>query len=157
MARIFDSPKNPKDANDIDLSRSSHSDFSLTTGMTSSLTISIESITFIECSSFQQKFTPTLGSEFWVCGRFQNVLTLINLLNIQTFLLNFRRLDSLRQGLNRKIYTCRAWFVSRINYIGPWLWFLIVWRISQNLILILIVSQYSKTFFSLFRGLFPCI
>ena len=82
-SEFFQSPKILKDANKVDLPRSSN--FSVATGLISSLKIGSESLAFVKENLFQKYLIWSLGWKFPVVWRSSSVLIILNLLHIQAF------------------------------------------------------------------------
>ena len=103
----FDSPKIPKSASMIQLSRSSNSYFTQTTGLISSFKVVVESFTLVEETSLQKTYSGTWCWNLIAWRRLQNVPIILRLLDIQTFFLGIHGMDQFRQGFNRKLKSCR--------------------------------------------------
>ena len=108
VARILYSPRNPKDASNIELTRSLNSKFWLTTPLISSLMVMVERFTMAEEDSLQKKLHRD-----WVRNSDSQTKLLKRAFNIESsrysncFILENHRFDSPRQSLNRKkIITC---------------------------------------------------
>ena len=98
-ARNFDIQMIPKDANKVDLYRSSKSKFSVTTALISFPKISSENFKHAKEKLLQNFLSSSLVESFVSVRKIPNVLTILNFLDFQTFFLDICRLDSIHEGL----------------------------------------------------------